>query len=118
MSKNKRRLIFFIVGIDFSGEFVGGVEEGFGGRFDLLNFVFLGLGNRGGKKLGRKIDNSGNAGFEFEIQPEEKIGFLNGNGLGGLGKRAGLTADKPDQRGDKNDGNQGNEGEGGIDGLG
>ena len=49
-----------------------------------------------GEELGSGIDNNGNAGFKFEMKPEEKIGFAGGEILGKALIVDGLAADKID----------------------
>ena len=41
------------------------------------------------------IDNVGDAGFEFQIMPEEEIGFFGGNSMGLVEVFKILFADKP-----------------------
>lgn len=45
--------------------------------FDFFSVLFLGGSERGGKKLGADVNNSSDAGFEFEAMPEDDIGFVN-----------------------------------------
>jgi hypothetical protein len=81
--------------IDFRGKVVGRIEKIFGRGFDFFELIFLGGGDRGGKKLRREINNSSNAGFKFKTEPKEKISFFDSNGVDSAGVGLGLTTDEP-----------------------
>lgn len=58
---------------------MGRVEEGFGGVFDEFQLFFLRVGEGGvAKKERGGVDDFNNAGFEFEREPKEKVGFIDG----------------------------------------
>jgi len=83
------------------------MEEVFGRVFDKAEKIFLGRGKLGlREKLGSGVDNDGNAGFEFEVEPEKKISFAGGEILRETLIVDGLAADKIDHRSDEDHGGE------------
>lgn len=96
--KIKRKLNFIIIiGRGIFQKTVGGIEKIFGGTADGVELLPIGMRQGMGKDDGGRVDDFANRGFEFEGEPEEKIGFV------GSDLEAVLT-DKPGQGGDKNKG--------------
>ena len=88
-------LCFICLGVDLGDEFLGGVEQVLGRVFDFFAVLFLGGAEGGGEKLGAEVNDSSNAGFEFEAMPEEGVGFVNGKILIELEVIQILAANKP-----------------------
>jgi len=63
--------------------------------------LFLGGSERSGEKLRAEVNDSGDAGFEFETVPEDDIGFIDSQVLVEFEIVQILMADKPSQRSNK-----------------
>lgn len=68
--------------------------------------LFLSGGEGSGEELRAEIDNGSNSGFEFEIVPEDDVGFINSQVLAEFEAIQILTADEPSQGSDEEEGEE------------